>query len=51
MLTMKKLFALMIALVMVMVAVSAFAADITVTDVKEGETYSAYKILNYRKKN
>lgn len=45
---MKKLVALMIAMMMMFVVVSAFAANITVTDVKKGETYSAYKILNYR---
>ena len=45
---MKKLLALVLALAMVMMAGAAFAADITVTDVKKGETYSAYKILNYR---
>ena len=44
---MKKLFALMIALVMVMVVSFAFAAEIDVENVIDGETYTAYKILNY----
>lgn len=45
---MKKTLAILLALVMVVaLGVSAFAADITVDKVKEGETYNAYKILNY----
>ena len=46
---MKKLFALLIAMVMVLgMSTSVFAAtgDITVTDAKKGATYDAYKVFN-----
>lgn len=44
----KKIFALLIAAVMVLsLSTSAFAASIEVKDVIDGETYTAYKILNY----
>ena len=45
---MKKFFALLIAMVMVLsMAIPAMAGTITVDDALEGETYTAYKILNY----
>ena len=45
---MKKLISLILALALVMgLAVSASAATIAVQDVVDGETYTAYKILNY----
>lgn len=44
---MKKLFALMIAMVMIVMTGAAFAAQIDVQHVLDGETYTAYKILNY----
>ena len=45
---MKKLISLILALVMVFaLATTAFAASIEVQDVLDGETYTAYKILNY----
>ena len=45
---MKKIFALLIAMVMVLgMSTSVFAASIEVKDVIDGETYTAYKILNY----
>lgn len=45
---MKKLISLILALVMVFaLATTAFAATIAVQDVLAGETYTAYKILNY----
>ena len=45
---MKKIFALLIAMVMVLaMSATAFAATIEVKDVIEGEEYTAYKILNY----
>lgn len=48
--TLSKLFAMALALIMVMaLTVPAFAADITITNYKEGETYTAYKIFNYTK--
>ena len=44
----KKIFALLIAMVMVLgMSTSVFAATIEVKDVINGETYTAYKILNY----
>ena len=44
----KKIFALAIACVMMMaMGMTAFAGTIEVKDVIEGETYTAYKILNY----
>ena len=44
----KKIFALLIALVLVLsLSTGAFAASIEVKDVIDGETYTAYKILNY----
>ena len=45
---MKKVLALVLALVMmVALGVTAFAAEIDVTNVRAGETYEYYKILNY----
>ena len=45
---MKKIVALLLAMVMVMaMSISVFAASIEVKDVIDGETYTAYKILNY----
>jgi len=45
---MKKLFAMLIAMVMVLgMSMSAFAATVEVKDVIDGEEYTAYKILNY----
>ncbi len=45
---MKKIFALLIAMVMVLgMATSVFAASVEVKDVIDGEEYTAYKILNY----
>ena len=45
---MKKIVALLLATVMVMaMSISVFAATIQVKDVIDGETYTAYKILNY----
>ena len=45
---MKKILALLIAMVMALaMSVTAFAATIEVKGVIEGETYTAYKILNY----
>lgn len=45
---MKKIISLILALVMVMgLATTAFAASIDVQNVLDGETYTAYKILNY----
>lgn len=45
---MKKIFALLIAMVMVMgMSTSVFAANIEVADAYEGESYSYYKIFNY----
>lgn len=44
---MKKLISLVLALAMVLVCASAMAATIAVQDVIDGETYTAYKILNY----
>ncbi|MBR2728689.1 MAG: SpaH/EbpB family LPXTG-anchored major pilin [Lachnospiraceae bacterium] len=47
---MKKIFALFVTMVMVLgMSVSAMAASIDVQDVVDGETYTAYKILNYTK--
>lgn len=47
---MKKIISLLLSLVMVMgLAVGASAASIEVKDVIDGETYTAYKILNYTK--
>ena len=47
---MKKIFALLVTMVMVLgMSVSAMAASIDVQDVVDGETYTAYKILNYTK--
>ena len=47
---MKKIFALLIAMVMVLgMSTSVFAGTIDVQDVLDGETYTAYKILNYTK--
>ena len=44
---MKKIFALLIAMVMVLgMSTMAFAGKIGVQDVLDGETYTAYKILN-----
>ena len=45
---MKKLFAMLIAMVMVLgMSTSVFAATITVDNALEGETYTAYKLLEY----
>ena len=45
---MKKLFAMLIAMVMVLgMSMSAFAATVEVKEVIDGEQYTAYKILNY----
>ena len=45
---MKKIFALLIAMVMVLgMSTSVFAASITVENAYEGETYDAYKLLEY----
>lgn len=44
---MKKILALVLALVMVLLCATAFAGTITVDNVKNGETYHAYKLLNY----
>ncbi len=44
---MKKVFALVLALAMILAAATAFAGTIALKDVIEGETYTAYKILNY----
>ena len=45
---MKKLFAMLIAMVMVLgMSLSVFAGTITVDNVLKGEEYTAYKILNY----
>lgn len=45
----RKIFALLIAMVMVLgMSVSAMAATITVDNVLEGETYKAYKILEFK---
>ena len=45
---MKKIVALLLATVMVMaMSINVFAASIQVKDVIDGETYTAYKILNY----
>lgn len=45
---MKKIVALLLATVMVMaMSINVFAASIEVKDVIDGETYTAYKILNY----
>ena len=44
---MKKLVALMLALAMVMMVGTTFAATIEVKNVIDDETYTAYKILNY----
>ena len=44
---MKKVFALVLALAMLLAVATAFAGTIEVTDVLDGETYTAYKILNY----
>ena len=49
MLTMKKLVALMLALAMVMMVGTTFAATIEVKNVIDDETYTAYKLLNYTK--
>ena len=47
--TTRKLLALILALAMVLgLSVTAFAASIAVQNVIDGETYTAYKILNYR---
>ena len=47
---MKKIFALLITMVMVLgMSTMAFAGTIEVQDVLDGETYTAYKILNYTK--
>jgi fimbrial isopeptide formation D2 family protein/LPXTG-motif cell wall-anchored protein len=46
---MKKILALVLALVMVLAVATAFAGTITVDNVKNGETYHAYKLLNYTK--
>lgn len=46
--TLKKTLAILLALVMVAaLGVSAFAAEIKVDNVKKGETYEAYKLLEY----
>jgi len=45
---MKKLISLVLALALVLAVATAFAGTITVDKVLEGETYSAYRILNYR---
>lgn len=44
---MKKVFALVLALAMVLAVATAFADTIDVQNVLDGETYTAYKILNY----
>lgn len=44
---MKKILALIVALMMVMSMTAAMAATIEVKDVIDGEEYNAYKILNY----
>ena len=44
---MKKLISLVLALAMILVVSMAFAATIEVKNVIDGETYTAYKILNY----
>lgn len=46
---MKKLVALMLALAMVMMVGTTFAATIEVKNVIDDETYTAYKLLNYTK--
>ncbi len=43
---MKKVFALMLALVMVLVVASTYAADLTITNATLGQTYKAYKIFD-----
>ena len=45
--TMKKVFAIVLALAMLLAVATAFAGSITVQNVLDGETYTAYKILNY----
>ncbi|QTE68159.1 isopeptide-forming domain-containing fimbrial protein [Clostridiales bacterium] len=44
---MKKLISLVLTLVMILMVGSAFAGTITVQNVLDDETYTAYKILNY----
>ena len=44
---MKKLISLVLALALVLAVATAFAGTITVDNVKNGETYHAYKLLNY----
>ncbi len=45
---MKKLISLVLALAMVLMVGAALAGTIDVTNVLDGETYTAYKILNYK---
>jgi len=47
--TMKILALVLVAVMMMALSTSAFAATIDVQDVLDGETYTAYKILNYTK--
>ncbi len=44
---MKRLFAVLLAMAMIFMVGSAFSATIDLKDVLDGETYTAYKILNY----
>ena len=46
MLVMKRLFAVLLAMVMVMMAGSVFAADLTITNATKGQTYKAFKVFD-----
>ena len=46
MLTMKKLFALVLALVMILLVCAAYAADLTITNATRGQTYEAFKVFD-----
>jgi fimbrial isopeptide formation D2 family protein len=46
--TKKMLIAILSVLMVIAMSVPAFAADITITNPKAGQTYKAYKLLNYR---
>ena len=43
---MKKLFALMLALAMMLTVAAAYAADLTITNATLGQTYKAYKVFD-----
>ena len=46
MLTMKKLFALMLAMALMLTVAAAYAADLTITNATLGQTYQAFKVFN-----